>query len=170
MATNTTDETSRGTLEEAQEKGSELLATAQEQVAGKAIEMRKEATFQLNQQVDQRSTQAGDQLQAVARALHSAVDDLRSEGNTSSSDLMDGIAERTEKLGTYLRSTDAERILDDVEQFARRRPWLAAGTAAVAGFVASRFLKASSDRRYEGRRNLTPELASVPTLPSGGAQ
>jgi ElaB/YqjD/DUF883 family membrane-anchored ribosome-binding protein len=169
MVTNTTDETSRGTLEEAQQKGSELLATTQEQVAGKARELRQDAAFALTEQVDRRSTQVGDEIEAVARALQSAVADLRSEGKTSSSKFVDGIAERTEKLGNYLRSTDAERALDDVEQFARRRPWLTAGTAAVAGFVASRFLKASSDRRYEGRRELPRETAIAPApVPSGG--
>lgn len=39
-------------------------------------------------------------------------------------------------------------MLQDVERFARERPWLVAGAAAAAGLIASRFLKASSERRF----------------------
>ena len=44
-----------------------------------------------------------------------------------------------------------DRILGDLEDFARRRPWVVGAVATTAGFVASRFLMASSQRRYEGR-------------------
>ena len=40
-------------------------------------------------------------------------------------------------------------MLRDVEDFARRRPWIVAGIGLAAGLAASRFLKASSERRYD---------------------
>ena len=151
MATNTTEETSRSTVDEVKEKGAEIVSTAQEQVAEKASEVREDAAFQLREQVDQRSTQAGEQVDAVAHALRSGGRQLRTEGKASSAQLVDELAQRAERLGGYLKSADADRILGDIEEFARRRPWLAAGGAALAGFAASRVLKASSDRRYETR-------------------
>jgi hypothetical protein len=36
-----------------------------------------------------------------------------------------------------------------VEQIARNRPWLIAGGGTVLGFLAARFTKASSSRRFE---------------------
>ena len=42
-------------------------------------------------------------------------------------------------------------MLTDLERFARRRPWVTAGAGVLAGFVASRFVKASADRRYGAR-------------------
>jgi hypothetical protein len=42
-----------------------------------------------------------------------------------------------------------------VEDFARRRPWLVAGIGFAVGLAASRFLKASSERRYTGSRQFT---------------
>jgi ElaB/YqjD/DUF883 family membrane-anchored ribosome-binding protein len=37
-------------------------------------------------------------------------------------------------------------LIGDLEDYTRRRPWIVVGAAAVAGFVASRFLKTSSSR------------------------
>ena len=160
MATRTTDESSSGTVAEVQEKGAELVSAAQQQVAAKAGEVREDAAYQLREQVEQRSTQAGEQVQAVGEALRSGVEQLRSKGNTSSAELVDDVARRADQLGGYLRSADADRILGVVEDFARRRPWVTAGVAAFAGFAASRFVKASSDRRYAmSRGRLSPPYA-----------
>ena len=54
-----------------------------------------------------------------------------------------------ERLGGYLEQTNGDHLLRDAEDFARRRPWMVAGMGLVAGLAASRFLKASSERRYE---------------------
>ena len=64
--------------------------------------------------------------------------------------VVDEVARRADDLGSYLQSAQADRFLHDIETFARRRPWVAAGIGALAGFAASRFVKASSDRRYAG--------------------
>ena len=60
------------------------------------------------------------------------------------------LAERTERLGGYLSSANSDRLLRDVEGFARRQPWLMAAAGATAGFLASRFLKASGSRDSQG--------------------
>ena len=60
------------------------------------------------------------------------------------------VARRADDVGDYLQSAEADRILGDIEGFARRRPWLTAGVGALAGLLASRFVKASGNRRYEG--------------------
>lgn len=48
-----------------------------------------------------------------------------------------------------MKESDADRILRDVEDFARRQPWALAAGAFVVGLLGSRFVKASSSRRYE---------------------
>jgi ElaB/YqjD/DUF883 family membrane-anchored ribosome-binding protein len=140
---------STGTVAQAKETGSELVTQAKEQLGAKTAEVRDDAAFQLREQVEQRSVQAGDQIHAVGQALRAGVDELRTDGKGASADVVEVLARRADDLGAYLQSTNADRILDDIESFARRRPWLTAGAAAVAGFVASRVVKASSDRRYE---------------------
>jgi ElaB/YqjD/DUF883 family membrane-anchored ribosome-binding protein len=167
MATDTTEDRG-GTVAEMQEKGGEILSTAQEQVVAKAGEVRQDAAFQIREQIAQRSSQAGDQVHAVAHALRSGGEQLRTEQKGSSAELVDDLAQRVEKLGSYLSSSDPDRMLRDVEEFARRRPWLTAGCAALAGFVASRLVKASSDRRYETSRTISGSSPSGQTgLPYG---
>ena len=171
MGTEPTVDEQRGVAEEARDKGAELVSSAQQQVTEKAGEVRGEAAFQLREQVERRSTETGEQVQAVGHALRSGVDQLRAEGKGASATAVDKIAEQAEHLGHYLQSADAERILGDVESFARRRPWLTAGAAAVAGFVASRLVKASSDRRYDDRtRGLSSPYPSQRSLATGAGE
>ena len=161
-----------GAVEATQEKGKELVSQAQDQVQEKATELKSEAAFQIREQVDRRSTEVGEQVQSFGQALRHSSERLRTEGKDTPAKLVEQVADKADDLGSYLRSVDGDRILADVEDFTRRRPWLAASVGAAAGFVASRFLKASSDRRYErsrashvyetapsGRRELTQEAS-----------
>jgi ElaB/YqjD/DUF883 family membrane-anchored ribosome-binding protein len=152
MATEQTSGRPGGAIAEVKDKGGELAASAQEQASAKVHELGEEAGFQVREQLDRRSTQAGEQVQAMGHALQSGVEQLRSEGKDVTAKVMTQVAERAEDLGAYLQSTQADKMLTDLERFARRRPWVTAGVGVLAGFVASRFVKASADRRYEGSR------------------
>jgi hypothetical protein len=79
------------------------------------------------------------------------------------------IARRAEDLGDYLKSAQADQILSDLERFARRRPWVTAAAGVLGGFVASRFVKASADRRYAEQRSNAAGNAyqSQRSLPAG---
>lgn len=171
MATEQTSGRPGGAVAEVKEKGEELVSGAQEQFSTKAQELREDASFQVREQLDQRSTQAGEQVQALGHALQSGVEQLRSEGRDVPAKLIAQVAERAEDLGAYLQSAEADRMLMDLERFARRRPWVTAGVGVLAGFVASRFVKASADRRYGSSWSTGGSYVS-PTpqgLPSGGA-
>lgn len=71
------------------------------------------------------------------------------EGKDTPASIVEQISRRADDLGGYLERADADRMLGDVEEFARKRPWLVGAIALTAGFAASRLLKASSARRYE---------------------
>ena len=83
--------------------------------------------------------------------------------------MTEGAAERIERLGGYLEQRSGDELLRDVEDFARRRPWMVAGAGLMVGLAASRFLKASSERRYDsvsrrpnsGRYDYNSEPADV---------
>ena len=85
----------------------------------------------------------------MSKALRSSGEQLRSEGNETPAKLIDGAAQRVDRIGSYLRDSDSNRILGDAESWARSRPWIAAAAGVLVGFAASRFLKASSSRRYD---------------------
>ena len=63
----------------------------------------------------------------MGHALQSGIEQLRSEGKDVPAKVMTQVAERAEDLGTYLQSAQADRMLMDLERFARRRPWVTAG-------------------------------------------
>lgn len=128
-------------------------SSSMEQVQDQAVEVKSRAGGQMREQVNSRSTQAGEQVSSVAGALRRTSQQLREEGKDQPARLIEQGADRAERFGEYLRNLDADSLLQDVENFGRRRPWLMAAGAAVAGLAASRFLRASSARRYEASGN-----------------
>ena len=128
-----------------QDKARDVAGQAQD----KAQEVAGQARSRLTDQVDQRSTQAGQQVAGSAGDMRSVAQELRNQGKDRPARIAEQVADRGERLGGYLESSDAERILQDVEDFGRRQPWVVMVGGLGLGLVASRFLKASSRRRYE---------------------
>jgi hypothetical protein len=131
----------------AKEQVQEKAEAAQEKLKGGA----RQAQARVREQVDQRSTQAGEQVNATAQALRTTSRQLRDEGQDAPAQAAERVAHHAERLGGYLSDSNADRILADVEDFGRRQPLAVVGLGVVAGFVASRFLKASSRERYRGQ-------------------
>jgi ElaB/YqjD/DUF883 family membrane-anchored ribosome-binding protein len=140
------------------EKAQEVAGQAQE----KAGEAAQQAKGQLRTQVDQRSTQAGEQVSGTASDIRSVAGSLREQGQDKPAQLAEQAADRAERLGTYLTESDADRILHDVEDFARRQPWAVVAGGLFVGFAASRLLKASSSERYQQRATTGPSWNSDP--------
>lgn len=128
-----------------------------EQVAGDAKEKAQETAGQakdgVRTEVDQRSTQAGQQVRTTGEDLRSVAQSLRQQGKDQPARVAEQAAERADRLGGYLEESDADRILADIEDFARRRPMAVALGGLALGFAASRFLRASSTER----RGSTPD-------------
>jgi hypothetical protein len=137
-------------------------AKAQE-AAGQAQEKAQQAAGQarnrVRDEVDTRSTQAGRQAETVASDVRSVGEHLRSEGKDKPAEYADKAAARVAELGDYLKRSDGDAILRDVERFGRDKPWAVMAGGVVIGIAASRFLKASSSRRYH-------EQESSPSLPA----
>ena len=108
-----------------------------------------QARGRISDQVDQRSTQAGERISQQAADVRSVAEQLRSQGNDGPANVAEQVAGQADRVGDYLKGASGDRILQDVEDFARRQPMLVAAGALALGFAASRFLKASSSRRYE---------------------
>ena len=138
MTTETSGSHPSGAVAEVKEKGEELVSSAQEQISTKAQELGGEAKFQIREQLEQRSTRRASRCsRSEGAALQSQSAPKR--GQRLPAKVVEEVARRTDDLGGYLRSAQADRILDDIERFARRRPWVTAGVGVLAGFVASRF-------------------------------
>jgi ElaB/YqjD/DUF883 family membrane-anchored ribosome-binding protein len=138
-------ESGQGTGTRLREEAEQLGETVQMQ----AVEMKEKGREELREQLDQRTTQVGHEARSFAGLLRRSGQELQSQnGGTATARVAAGVADRIERAGGYLERARGEDVLRDAERFARERPWLVAGVAAAAGLAASRFLKASSERRY----------------------
>jgi hypothetical protein len=136
--------------------------SAADQAREKAQEVGSQARDRVREQVDQRSTQAGEQAGSTAQALRQASDRLRQEGNEPVAKGIEQVADRVESAGGWLRDSDGDAILRDVEDFGRRNPLAVVAGGLALGFAASRLLKASSRRRYEASGTGAPRRAPQP--------
>jgi hypothetical protein len=146
----TANQTSRdGLVDQAPSQVQDAASAAQE----KAVELKEQGKGKLGEALDQRTNQAGEQARKMAQALRQSGEQLRSQDQSQqAADVAQGAADRIERLGGYLEQTSGDKLLRDVEDFSRRRPWMIAGIGLIAGLAASRFLKASSERRYDGSK------------------
>jgi hypothetical protein len=130
-------------------QGKEQVKQQADQAKQQAQQAGSQAKQRLREQVDQRSTQVGERVGSTAQDVRSVADELRNQGKDQPAKLAEQAADRVERVGGYLKDSDADRILSDVEDFGRSKPWAIALGGFALGFAASRFLKASSSRRYQ---------------------
>jgi len=157
------------------EKAQQLAGTAQEkagELAGRAQEASGMAQDRVRGELDRRSSDAGEQLLSVADVMRHTSGELRSRGNEPHAKLAETAAERIDRLGGYLTNADADQMLEDIENLARRQPVLVAAGGLLVGFAAARFIKASSDRRYADRSGMSrdngwQQLPAATQLPGG---
>jgi hypothetical protein len=138
-----------GTTRGGSQGAREALQDHAEQATQKAREVGGTVQDSVREQVDARSTQAGEQVGSVGEAMRNMGDQLRGQGNDLPAQLAEQAADRAEQLGSYLRNANADQILRDVEDFGRRQPWVMAAAGLALGVAAARFIKASGRRRYE---------------------
>jgi hypothetical protein len=137
--------TGESTTEQVKDEVRDKAQVAQEKARGAV----GQARGRLSGQVDQRSTQAGKRIGETASDVRTIAEQLRSQGNEAPANLAEQVAGQVERVGDYLKDASGDRLLRDVEDFARRQPMLVTAAGVALGFAASRFLKASSSRRYQ---------------------
>ena len=132
-----------GTTEQARDKAQQ----ATEQAREAAQQATEQARGRVQQELDTRSTKVGEQIGSTADDLRTVGKELRNQGQETPAKVAEQVAERAERVAGYLRDADGNKILSDVEGFARRQPWAVVAGGLLAGFAASRFLEASSSER-----------------------
>ncbi len=140
-----TQSPSGSATDNAKQQVQDKAEAAQEKLKGGA----QQAKARMREQVDQRSTQAGEQVSATADALRSTSRQLRDEGQDAPAQAAEKVAHHAERLGGYLSDSSADRILADLEDFGRRQPMAVVGV----GF-------AGRQARAPGRSARPPPSAS----------
>lgn len=128
--------------------GSSTLEDAKAQVGEQAQKTADQARERARGMVDERSTQAGEQISTQAGDIRTVAEQLREQGKEQPAKVADQAADRIERVGGYLKESNGDRIMRDAERIARENPWAIVAGGIAIGFAASRFLKASSRERY----------------------
>ncbi|PLS22950.1 hypothetical protein [Neptunicoccus cionae] len=129
--------------EKAKETASELAGQAKE-TANSAAQTAANAAVQ---QADNAKASVADEVSGVASALRTAAGEMRngSPQERTFGQMAEGLADASDAL----RDKDLGTMVEDVTHFARKNPLLFLGGAALLGFAATRFAKASGSSSHD---------------------
>jgi len=120
----------------------EVRNKAEETASPLVDQAQQVASAQANSQM----TRAASLLDGVAQSLYETSTNMRDQQPQIAS-VADQAASRVEDFSSYLRDHDMNDVVRDAESYARREPLVFLGAAFAVGFIAARFLKASSPSR-----------------------
>lgn len=155
----TTGNTPKSQGETLKQDAKKAAASTSQDIKSEARKAADTVSAQASGYANQAKHTAADEVKDVASALRTAADELRSGSpqERTFSQIADGLADASDAV----RGKDLSEIVNDVNGFAKRNPLMFLGSAALVGFAATRFARASgtSDRGYD--RPSTP--------PAGGS-
>jgi hypothetical protein len=136
------------------------------QQARQAAEQAKQAAGKVRERAedlaDSGKEMGAGQMQRIARAARGAADELEGQ----SPDMADAVrraADGLDRAATSIRGRSVGEIVDMFNDFAKRQPVAFFGSAVLAGFVLTRFMKSRAERptrssdRGEPTRTAWPE-------------
>ena len=109
------------------------------QSAGLMDKVRNGAASQLGVQKD-RVTEG---VTSVAQAVRQSTQQLRDNKHETIAQYVEQAVDRVERFAEQLKEKDANELVRDAQQFARRNPAVFVAAAFGVGIVAARFLKSS---------------------------
>ncbi len=118
---------------------------AKEAVKEKGQELKTQAADRMREEVGQRTTQAGEQVQSLAQTMRRTASELRAQGQEGQGTVLDQVAIRAEQTAGYLTGAEADQLLEDARnyggralQFVRQQKWLVAPVGLGIGLLAAR--------------------------------
>ena len=143
QAATTVSDATRRTATQAKDAAGRLV----EQATGQAKQLTQQLTQQATEQganmFNEQKSRAAQSLGGLGAALRCAAGTLRDEQDKNLAVYTDSLADGIESCASYLRDSDAKRLMADAGNLARRRPEWVLGGAFIAGLALIRFLKAS---------------------------
>lgn len=137
----------------ARDAGIDVARTVQEearQVAQTAAEEAREVgrgvRQRVREEVDRQHRQVTDRVGAFAEELDAMA---RQRPDTPAAELVEALAARSRSFADYLDQHGPERVLHELQDFARRRPGTFLVAAVAAGFVVGRVSKGLWQDKHE---------------------
>ena len=115
-----------------------------------AKQVATQAQSQVQSRLERGKADAAVTLNSVATSLLNSGLQLRDEQQAMAGEYVERAARQVERAAHFVQTADLREVVDQVEDFARRRPAVFIGSACAAGLLAARFLKSS---RSEPRRS-----------------
>ena len=140
---------STGVIDQAKETISNVASQAGDKVASR---------------LDKQKDRAAEGLGSVAQTLRQTSDQLRDQNKGAAvHEYISSAADQVDRLSDFLRSTNVNQMVNQVEQFARRQPALFLGGAFVIGLLGARFLKSSgqASSAQSGQAGAIPRSESL---------
>ncbi len=136
-------------------------------VAGEAKDQVRELYAQAQSELKQ---QAGAQQQRVADGLRSVGEELgsmaeRSDSQGLAADIVRQASTRVDDVASWLGQRDPGSLLREVKGFARRKPGVFIGVAALVGLAAGRLTRALAETAADPSGSRPPAGASTATSP-----
>lgn len=145
-----------GVKDTAKAEAGHVVDTAKDEAKTVAYEAKNQAKNLYAQTKNELRDQAGAQQQRAAAGLRTVSDELRSlaNGETPQSsgiatDLVREASTRISGVASWIGDRDPAELLDEVKAYARRRPGVFIGLAAVAGIVAGRLARALTEHNAD---------------------
>ena len=166
-----------GVGQHAREAGGQVAQTATDQARQVVAETGRQARDLLGEAQGQARDQASVQQQKAAQQLHSVADELgQMAANSGQSGLATEFArqaaDRAHGVASWLEQREPADLLDEVRNFARRRPGTFLIGAAVAGLAAGRLTRGLKDQgngqpgNGQPSNGLTGGRGTAPALPA----
>lgn len=147
QAGQTAKQEASATADRARQAAGEVAGTVTEQAKAVTGEARQQAGAAARDLRERVTEQAESQTRRGAEVLRQWADDLsglaaKADGESPAKTLVAQVADRGHRAADYLGKQGAEGLVQDLQDFARRRPGAFLGTAALAGLVVGRLAKA----------------------------
>lgn len=160
------------TTDEAKAQAKNLAGSTRDEAASVADEAKAQARNVLDDartMVDEQSRTQRDRVVETARSFSGDLQQMVESGPDGiARDLARQVAEKVRALGEQMDGREPSDILDDVRDFARRRPGLFLLGALGAGVAFGRLARGAKDARSDsGPRSVpTTSTSALPTSPS----
>jgi hypothetical protein len=163
------------------EKSTDVARTAKEQAGNAANEVSAQArdlAGQLREQLQDQSRAQAEKLATNVRRLADELHDMSDNGkpDSTAAAVVRQVADSGRQAAAHLENRGPEGIVEDLRDFARRKPGLFLAGAAVAGFAAARIGKGvtAAGTTTPGQKDATTGMSrdahSTGTLPRSAPQ
>ncbi|MBB4630520.1 hypothetical protein [Sphingosinicella soli] len=118
-------------------------------IKAEAGKLKSEASTKARSAAEEGKTRAAETLGSVSHATREAADKLKGTQAEPLANIINSAADSVESFAQRMREKSVDDIIDDTREMVRRSPVLVIAAAAAAGFIISRFFKASRSNDNE---------------------